>query len=187
MFITNDGVFYRRYLPHYRSPGGIYHCRFSLNPRESTFRLTETWMFAVIEDAILSDHKKEYMIHAYVIMANHSHAVIQPLPRVNTPSAWCDCRAFYPLERITGKIKGRSARLINQGIGRLGTLWRDESFDRLIRNERDLEKTIDYIHHNPVRWELVERPEQYRWSSLSTIYSGGEKYGDWFDLPYVKK
>jgi len=41
-------------------------------------------------------------------------------------------------------------------------LWQDESFDRSIRNMRDLENTINYLHHNPVRWKLVESPEQYR-------------------------
>jgi hypothetical protein len=64
-------------------------------------------------------------------------------------------------------------------------LWQDESFDRSIRNMRDLENTINYLHHNPVRWKLVESPEQYRWSSLRAIYSGEGKYGGRFDLPYV--
>ena len=185
MISTKDGAFYRRYLPHYRSPGGIYHCRFSLNPANPNFRITEDWMFAIIEEAILADHRKECIIHAYVIMADHSHAVIQPIPKVNDPFSWCDCREFYPLERVTGRVKGRSARLINQRIGRSGSLWQDESFDRTIRNERDLEVTIEYMHHNPVRWRLVQYPEQYRWSSLRTIYSGREEYRGWFDLPYV--
>ena len=187
MRITNDSVFYRRYLPHYRSPGCIYHCRFTVNPSDPAFRFTEDWMFATVERAILADHKRECMIHAYVVMANHAHAVIQPLPAVNDPLAWCDLEAFYPLERITGRIKGRSARLINQGSGRAGVLWQDESYDRTIRDERDLENTIEYVHNNPVRWKLVRYPEQYRWSSLRTIYSGDEKYRGWFDLPYALK
>ncbi len=184
MRITKDGAYYRRYLPHYRSPGGIYHCRFSLNVCDPAFRITEDWMYAIIEDSILADHKKECMIHAYIVMADHAHAVVQPLPKANSPSEWCDCRAFYPLECIAGKIKGRSSCLINKGSGRPGMLWQDESFDRLIRNERDLEDTIDYVHHNPVRWGLVRDPGQYRWSSLRTIYSGEDKYRGWFDLPY---
>jgi hypothetical protein len=117
MLNQKDGACYRRYLPHYRSPGAIYHCRFSLNPRDLEFRITEVWMFAAVEDSILADHKIECMIHAYVIMENHAHAVVQPLPRVNKPLAWCDYRAFYPLERVIGRIKGRSSRFINQGSG----------------------------------------------------------------------
>jgi putative transposase len=183
MLITRNGVYYRRQLPHYRSPGGIYHCRFSLNPENRNFRIRNEWMFAVIEDAILSEHKKECLVYAYIIMEDHSHSVIQPLPQANDPFVWCDSRKFYPLERITGRIKGRSARVINQRSGRAGSLWQHESFDRTIRNERDLEETIDYLHHNPVRPELVQCPEQYRWSSLRTIYSGRDEYRGWFDLP----
>ncbi len=185
MLITKDRAFYRRFLPHYRSPGGIYHSRFSLNSSDQGFRLSEDWMFAIVEDSILADHKKECLIHAYVVMADHVHAVIQPLPRVNEVFHWCDCRAFYPLERITGRIKGRSSRLINKDCGRSGSLWQDESYDRTIRGGRDLEITIEYLHNNPVRWKLVEFPEQYRWSSLRTIDSGDEKYRGWFDLQYV--
>jgi len=99
MHITKDGAFYRRYMPHYRSPGCIYHCRFSLNPSGQGFRFTEDWMFAIVESAILADHKKECMIHAYVVMADHAHAVLQPLPKVNDPFAWCDCHLFYPRGR----------------------------------------------------------------------------------------
>jgi putative transposase len=182
METAKDGAFYRKKLPHYRTPGSMYHCRFSLNPLNPFFAFTEDWMLEIIENSIISEHKKQCLIHAYVIMANHVHAVIQPLPRVIDPSAWCDYRKFYSLEGICGRIKGRSSFRINKHLGRRGMLWQPESFDRTIRNERDLENTIDYIHHNPVRWKLVQSPEQYRWSSMQTIYSGKKKYGGWFDL-----
>jgi REP element-mobilizing transposase RayT len=138
-------------------------------------------MYSIIEETILRHHKMECIIHAYVIMADHSHAIIQPLQKCKDPIAWSDYRMFYPLELITGKIKGRSARLIHQRLGRSGSLWQKESFDRTIRSGMDLKNAIDYLHHNPVRWNLVESPEQYRWSSLRTIYSGEEKYRGWLD------
>jgi REP element-mobilizing transposase RayT len=75
MIITRDGTYYRRFLPHYRLPGGIYHCRFSLNPSDQGFRFTEDWMFAIIERSNLADHKRECMIHAYVVMADHAHGL----------------------------------------------------------------------------------------------------------------
>ena len=70
---------------------------------------------------------------------------------------------------------------VREGAGRCGNVWLKESFDRLIRGDKDLAEVIDYIHHNPVRWKLVGRPEEYRWSSLNTIYSGREEYRGWFD------
>lgn len=182
MFITRDLALYQQYLPHYRTPGSIYHCRFSLNRTPSGLRLTEDWMFEAVEDAILKDHKKECLIFAYVIMANHTHVVVQPLPLPTNPLYLSDLKEFYRLEIILGKIKGRSARQINARCGRSGSLWQGESYDRTIRNQHDLENTIDYLHHNPVRWELVDRPEKYRWSSLQTIYSGDEKYRGWFEI-----
>ena len=178
--ITADGASYRRFLPHFRSPGCIYHCRFSLR---APFRLADDWMFAIIEAAILAGHKKESVVYAYNVMATHAHVVVQPLPtRVDDPYGWCDYLAFHPLERVVGRMKGRSARLINQRRGVSGSLWQDESYDRTIRDMRDLDNTIDYVHNNPVRWGLVALPEQYRWSSLRTIYSGEAKYAGWFDV-----
>jgi REP element-mobilizing transposase RayT len=181
MQLTREGAFNRCSLPHYRSPGGIYHCRFSLNPCFARF--TQDWMYEVVEEAILLHNKKDCLVFAYVIMADHSHLVLQPIPICAHLSAWCDQRSFHRLETITGKIKGRSSRLINRCMGRNGTLWQSECFDRTIWNEKDLEEIIDYIHYNPVRWNLVVRPEEYRWSSAHTLYSGDQKYAGWLDLP----
>jgi putative transposase len=93
---------------------------------------------------------------------------------------------FQALESITGRIKGRSSRWINQRTGKSGRLWQEESYDRKIRSERDLEETIDYIHNNPIRLGIVLSAEQYPWTSIRTIYSGGEKYRGWFEMPFRK-
>ena len=60
-------------------------------------------------------------------------------------------------------IKGRSAKAINQRLGRTGPLWMDESFDRIIRNETELAEKIDYIRQNPVKKDLVSKPSDYEW------------------------
>jgi len=41
----------------------------------------------------------------------------------------------------------------------------DEYYDRVIRDEVDLVKHLDYISYNPVKRGLVERAEDYIWSS----------------------
>jgi len=74
---------------------------------------------------------------------------------------------------IKQMVKGRSSRFVNQLLGRRGRLWLPERFDTLMRGPNHwLEKT-DYIHENPVVDGLVERAEDYPWSSLVTIYSEG--------------
>jgi hypothetical protein len=177
MQITQPGAPYYGRLPHRRAPGSIYHSRFSV--LSAVGKLSQDWMFEILEHAILLHHKKTCLIHAYILMPNH------PLPILDDWAAWCDFRLFYRLEIITGQIKGRSSRLINLRRGRSGPLWMKESYDRIIRDERDLENVIKYIHDNPVRWRLVDSAEQYRWSSVSTIYSGRQEYGGWFDLSHA--
>jgi putative transposase len=92
-----------------------------------------------------------YVLHAHVVMPNHVHLLLDPK---------------IPLRRITGGIKGVSARDGNATLGRTGRpFWQDESFDRWIRDGREFERVRAYIEGNPVRAGLVARPEQWRWSS----------------------
>jgi REP element-mobilizing transposase RayT len=138
--------------------------------------------FKIIQDSILFVHKHWCVLWGYVIMPDHSHLVIQPRPESTDLASWCDYTQFYPVEGILGSIKKHTAREINKLRRRTGNpLWQDESYDRTVRNEKDLENLIDYIHGNPVRWKLVERPEDYPWSSAGTIYSGKREYAGWFD------
>jgi putative transposase len=174
-----SGHRYRRKLPHFRIPGGIYHVRLRIH---AGFGLLKTDQdFQIIEDSIMFMHKKTYVLIAYVIMPNHTHLVIQPLPMNETLAAWCDYTEQHRVENILGSIKKYSGRRINESNCRTGKpLWRSECFDRIVRNEKDLDGLVEYVHGNPIRWGLARRPEDYRWSSASTIYSGRKKYRDWF-------
>ncbi len=177
-FESQSGSEYRCKLPHIRAAGAIYHARFSVHPR---FRwLTRSSEFESTQNAILYAHKRKHVLLAYVIMPNHAHTVLQPLPREPGWEAWCRYENFHKLEDILGDIKKFSSREINRLAGRRGSVWLKESFDRIVRGDNDLSDVIDYVHHNPVRWDLVRRPEQYPWSSASTIYSGRSEYNDWF-------
>jgi REP element-mobilizing transposase RayT len=94
-----------------------------------------------------------YELHAYVVMPNHVHVLLEP--RV-------------PLVQITRGIKGVAARGANVALGRVGKpFWQDESFDHWIRNGAEFEKIRDYIENNPVTARLVKRPQDWRWSSAN--------------------
>ncbi len=93
----------------------------------------------------------QYVLHAYVVMPNHVHVLL-------------DARAS--LRRITGGIKGTSAREANKTLHRTGrAFWQDESFDHWVRNGTQFERTRTYIERNPVKAGLAETPERWRWSS----------------------
>ncbi len=57
----------------------------------------------------------------------------------------------YPLSAILKNWKGWSARAINRLLGREGTFWMDETFDHIVRSQRQLEHFRNYIRENPAK------------------------------------
>jgi REP element-mobilizing transposase RayT len=92
-----------------------------------------------------------YMLHAYVVMPNHVHALLEPQ---------------VPLTRVTRGIKGVSARDANATLGRTGNpFWQDESFDHWVRTPCEFERIRNYVEMNPVKAGLTRTPEVWPWSS----------------------
>ena len=92
-----------------------------------------------------------YELYAYVVMANHIHVLLRP---------------SVPLERITKLLKGFTARQANRILGRTGQrFWQEESYDHWVRNEAEFSRIATYVEHNPVSAGLLERPEDWPWSS----------------------
>jgi REP-associated tyrosine transposase len=97
-----------------------------------------------------------YDLHAYVVMPNHVHVLLDPR---------------LPLAKISSVIKGVSARDANATLGRTGKpFWQDESFDHWIRNGAEFERIRHYIEWNPVRAGLVARPQDWKWSSAGSAF-----------------
>jgi putative transposase len=92
-----------------------------------------------------------YDLEAWVLMANHVHILIQP-------------KAALP--KITKSIKNFSARQANAILGRTGQpFWREESYDHWARGPKEMARIARYIEENPVTAGLVEKAEDFRWSS----------------------
>jgi len=94
-----------------------------------------------------------FRLHAYVVMPNHVHILIEP---------------NVPLALITQRVKGTSARAANLILGRDSQrFWQDESFDHWVRNATEFTRIKDYIEQNPVKAGLVTIPEAWPWSSAT--------------------
>jgi putative transposase len=92
-----------------------------------------------------------YQLRAWVLMSNHVHILIYPEAK---------------LSRITKAVKNFSARQAKTILGRTGQpFWQDESHDHWVRSSEELQRIVRYIEENPVAAGLVERVEQWRWSS----------------------
>ena len=98
---------------------------------------------------------EEYLLGDYVVMPNHVHALVQPI-------------GGRTCGEIVAAWKSCSARRINAVLGRKGTVWMDESFDHLVRNEVQLAKLRDYIRENPAKAGL--KAGEYVWSEAPSVW-----------------
>ena len=105
-----------------------------------------------LEDLAVSLKKSECSLHAYVLMTNHFHLLLSP------PSG-------KALSRLMHSIGRRYVRYFNAEYKRSGTLWEGRFKSSVIDSEAYLLTCYRYIEENPVRADMVETPEYYRWSS----------------------
>lgn len=95
----------------------------------------------LVEEALHHGKGVNYLLGDYVIMPNHVHVLVQPT-------------SGQLLRKIVGSWKKYSARVINQLRQTSGSFWQAESFDRIVRDEREFARYRDYIAENPVKARL---------------------------------
>jgi Transposase IS200 like len=77
------------------------------------------------------------------------------------------------LPKLTKSLKGITAKRANVMMALTGRpFWQEESYDHLVRHEREFEKIRNYIEQNPVRAGLVKEASEYRWSSAAWATGG---------------
>ena len=100
-------------------------------------------------------------IWAYCLMPNHVHLILVP------PSEDALCRAV-------GEAHRRYTRRINFRQGWRGHLWQGR-FASFVMDDAYLIAATRYVERNPVRAKLVERAEDWPWSSAAGHVDGRRK------------
>ncbi len=98
-----------------------------------------------VADALRHFNGERYDLNCYVLMPNHVHVLFRPLGE-------------HRMEAILQSWKRHTARRINQALGRTGTLWQREYWDRLVRSQKHFDGTRNYILRNPEKLP----PETFR-------------------------
>jgi REP element-mobilizing transposase RayT len=91
----------------------------------------------LVENALRHFNGKRYLLDELVVMPNHVHVIVTPLP---------DCE----LSEILHSWKSFTANKINRLIKSSGSFWQKESFDHIVRSPDALENFRLYIRANPV-------------------------------------
>ncbi|AWM36001.1 Transposase IS200 like protein [Gemmata obscuriglobus] len=114
--------------------------------------LLDTRIARLVEGALWYFDGVRYLLHAWVVMPNHVHALFTPL------DGWS-------LSRVVASWKSFTAKEANKVLGRTGRFWHKDYFDRYVRNAEHFALAADYIECNPVKAGLCRAPGDWPFGS----------------------
>lgn len=143
-------------------PGASCHITARGNHRNDIFRDGEDFAYYLIlmEDALEYFKYQGYDIVCYCLMDNHVHMLIRT--------------EDSPPGKFIGRINAIYAKYFNKKYNYIGHLFQDRYHPEFIKDDKQMLEVSRYIHLNPVRANMVLKPEEYEWSSYS-MYIGEKK------------
>jgi REP element-mobilizing transposase RayT len=150
-------------------PGAFYHVTSRGNQKQPVF--FSPWDKARFLDCLDEVHEKlDALVHSYCLMENHYHLMLE------TRQA--------NLSKIMHIINTSFTVYLNKRYKRVGHLFQGRFKAVLIEAETYAQELSRYIHLNPLRAGIVERPEDHPWSSLRE-YLGQREPPRWLDTSFV--
>lgn len=109
-----------------------------------------------------AQEKHSFILHSYVLMTNHYHLILET-PEKN-------------LSRIMHHINSSYTTYTNIKRKRSGHLFQGRYKAIVVDKDNYLMELSRYLHLNPVRANMTQRPEEYPYSSYRTMVSdAGDK------------
>jgi REP element-mobilizing transposase RayT len=110
------------------------------------------------------------LLFAYVIMPDHLHALIgserKPSVVLRYVNGIASRRVIDFLKETGYESSLAKLRRASGPREHKYSLWDHHPNIKLVTTENGLMEKANYIHQNPVRASLVERAQDYRWSSI---------------------
>lgn len=170
------------WLSHHPTPWNAeaeaeYHRRFSgamerwLDAGHGSCALRQPEYRAVVEATLRYFDGIHFRHIAWVIMPNHVHVLFVPNDKqggavLYRPSSEAESdetgpsrpssNAYWGLDELVHSWKRYSAVRINRLLGRSGTFWQKDYFDRLVRDQDHFANCVRYIRRNPIKAKLRE-------------------------------
>jgi putative transposase len=128
--------------------------------------------------------KFRLQVYGYVVMREHVHLLLSE-PQLDTsggrtaPLKPKDGLNGPPLGELQQHTLADAVKSLKQGVSRrlIGAaehFWQKRYYDLNIRDYPQLVEKLRYIHRNPVKAGLCERPEDWEWSSFRHYATGCE-------------
>jgi len=150
-------------------PGAFYHITSRGNRKEPVF-LSDHDREVLLEYFRDANKKYDAVIHAYCLMKNHYHLLLETL-RAN-------------LSKIMHFLNASYTIYFNRRHSRVGHLFQGRFKAIIIEADSYAQELSRYIHLNPIRAKIVARPEEYTWSSYQA-YLSDKRSGPWLNTTTV--
>jgi len=131
-------------------PGAVYHITSRGNEKKAVYKDDQDRK-NFLNTLQHVNHRYNWLCHAYCLMGNHYHLLIE------TPDG--------NLSAGMRQLNGVYTQLFNKRHRRIGHLFQGRYKAILIQKETHLLEVCRYVVLNPVRAGMVERPEDWQWSS----------------------
>lgn len=159
-------------MPNYRRvyvPGGTYFFTLVLRDRDS--RLLNEHISLLGRALREARQKRPFETLAIVVLPDHLHAIWR-LPEGDSDylTRWRHIKTLFARQVPT--VAPGSRRVVR-------SVWQRGYWDRLLRDERDLEAHVDYVHFNPVKHGLVDCAADWPHSSFHRYVRVGARDRDW--------
>jgi REP element-mobilizing transposase RayT len=154
--------------PRIHTPGAIYHVILRGNARQDIFS-DDKDRYRFYEVIQKSSERFGHRILAFCLMTNHVHLAV----RVSE----------IPLSRIMQNVSMRYTQWYNWRHKKSGHVFQGRYKAVMVDADEYLMELTAYIHLNPVRAHMTDRPEKHKWSSHRS-YLGKESLS-WLDTDSV--
>ena len=134
------------------------------------------WLREVIKET-RADYPFE--IDAWVLLPDHLHC-LWTLPEGDSDywTRWALIKSRFT-KRSKGLLLREDWMTESKRKHREGTIWQRRFWEHMIRDDRDFEAHVDYIHFNPVKHGLVEKVADWPFSTFHRFVGAGLYPKDW--------
>ncbi len=164
-------------MPNYRRvwhPGGTYFFTINLLQRGGNDLLVRH--IGLLRKSVAVVRKAHpFDIHGWVVLPDHLHCVIE------LPLNYADFATRWRLIKI-GFSKGlpqNEARSASRKRRSERGIWQRRFWEHLVRDERDFNAHMDYVHINPVKHGLVKRVADWPFTTFHKLVENGVYPLDW--------
>ena len=153
--------------------GGTYFFTVNLADRKSNLLVERIDDLRDVMKSIKQRHP--FQIDAMVVLPDHLHALwTLPQAEADYSKRWMLIKSGFS-RRIPKNEYRRESRILKGERG----LWQRRYWEHLIRDERDYEQHVNYIHFNPVKHGYVANAAAWKHSSIHRYIKEGIIGPDW--------